>query len=167
MPRRVDMLEGPRASHPPPPRFAWSPSPASGGGQRSPDALSEAAVAEFLDLARSANVTFDIVLDQLHMRMVNPVWSMWKPIRHLLNEIGQERIEAFMRRDFYSAAAVERSALASAERLHLGVEVMRSESYLFARRLTVARPTIFDIARSSCTAWPSMPLRRPSSFESS
>jgi hypothetical protein len=90
-----------------------------------PDALSDDDVAEFLDLARSANVTFDIVNDKLHMRMVNPVWTMWKPIRHLLDEIGQERIEAFVRRDVAAREAVERSALASAERLHLAVEVMR------------------------------------------
>jgi hypothetical protein len=101
------------------------PSPASGGGQRSPDALSDDAVAEFIDLARSANVTFEILHDRLHMRLVNPDWTMWSPIRHLLDEIGQERIEAFVRRDVAAREAVERSALASAERLHLAAEAMR------------------------------------------
>lgn len=87
--------------------------------------MPDAHVAEFLDLARSANVHFDIVNDRLHMRMVNPNWTLWKPCRHLLDEIGQERIEAVVRSEAAARQAVERSALASAERLHLAVEVMR------------------------------------------
>lgn len=90
-----------------------------------PETMPDAYVAEFLDLARSANVHFDIVNDRLHMRMVNPDWTMWRPCRHLLDEIGAERIEAFVRREAAARAAVERSALASAERLHLAVEAMR------------------------------------------
>ncbi len=90
-----------------------------------PDDLTDEDVAEFLDLARSANVTFEILHDRLHMRMVNPNWVMWSPVRHLLDEIGQERIEACIRREAAAREAVERSALASAERLHLAVEVMR------------------------------------------
>ena len=61
------------------------------------DTMIDTEVAEFLDLARSANVHFDIVNDRLHMHMVNPDWAMWKPCRHLLDEIGQARIEAFVR----------------------------------------------------------------------
>lgn len=87
--------------------------------------MPDAYVAEFLDLARSANVTFDIVNDRLHMQMVRPNWAMWSPIRHLLDEIGHERIEAFVRREAAARDVVERSAQASAERLHLAVEVMR------------------------------------------
>jgi hypothetical protein len=87
--------------------------------------LSDDAVAEFIDLARSANVHFDIRADRLHMQMVNPVWSMWSPIRHLLDEIGHERIEAFVRREAAAQTTVDRSALASAERLHLAAEAMR------------------------------------------
>lgn len=41
-----------------------------------PVALTDEDVAEFLDLARSANVTFEITHDRLHMRMVNPDWAM-------------------------------------------------------------------------------------------
>jgi len=89
------------------------------------DALSDDEVAEFLDLARSANVHFDIIQDRLHMRMVNPNWTMWSPIRHLLDEIGQERIEAFVRGEAAAQHVVARSAEASAERLHLAVAVMR------------------------------------------
>jgi hypothetical protein len=87
--------------------------------------LTDEDVAEFLDLARSANVHFDITHDRLHMRMVNPNWAMWSPIRHLLDEIGQERIEAYVRRETAARQAVDRSALASAERLNAAVEVMR------------------------------------------
>ena len=32
------------------------------------------------------------------VRAVNPNWRMWSPIRHLLDEIGQARIEAHVRR---------------------------------------------------------------------
>jgi hypothetical protein len=62
------------------------------------DAVSEAGIAEFLSLARSANVFFEIVNDRLTVRAVNPNWRMWTPIRHLLDEIGQVRIEAHLRR---------------------------------------------------------------------
>ena len=62
------------------------------------DAVSDAGIAEFLSLARSANVFFEIVNDRLTVRAVNPNWRMWSPIRHLLDEIGQARIEAHVRR---------------------------------------------------------------------
>lgn len=90
------------------------------------DIMPDAHVAEFLDLARSANITFDIVNDRLHMRMVNPNWQMWKPCRHLLDEIGQERIEAYVRREAEARQAIGRWTHASAERLHAAAEVMRS-----------------------------------------
>lgn len=90
-----------------------------------PDPMPDAYVAEFLDLARSANVTFDITDDRLHMRMVNPNWAMWSPIRHLLDEIGQERIEAFVRREAAARQAAESWTEASVERLKQAAEVMR------------------------------------------
>ena len=89
------------------------------------DTMSDAEVAEFLDLARSANIHFDIVNDRLHMRMANPNWAMWKPCRHLLDEIGQARIEAFVRGEAAEHKAVERWTHVSAERLHLAAEAMR------------------------------------------
>jgi hypothetical protein len=89
------------------------------------DTLSDDDVAEFLDLARSANIEFDIVHDRLHMRMVNPKWDIWKPIRHLLDEIGQPRIEAFVRQRASVQGAVGRWTGMSAERLHLAAEAMR------------------------------------------
>ena len=89
------------------------------------DPMPDAYVAEFLDLAGSANVTFDITGDRLHMRMVNPNWAMWSPIRHLLDEIGHERIEAFVRREAAARQAVESWNEASVERLKGAAEVMR------------------------------------------
>lgn len=91
----------------------------------SSDTLTDNEVAEFLDLARSANVHFDIVNDRLHMQMVRPNWAMWSPIRHLLDEIGHDRIEASVRRESTARQAVERNAQASADRLHLAAEAMR------------------------------------------
>ncbi len=49
-------------------------------------------VAEFIDMARSAHVYFDLIDGRLVMRAVNPIWEMWRPIRHLLDEFGAERI---------------------------------------------------------------------------
>jgi hypothetical protein len=89
------------------------------------DIMTDEQVAEFLDLARSANITFAIVHDRLHMQMTNPNWQMWKPCRHLLDEIGHERIEAFLRREAVARQAVDRSAGASAARLHLAAAAMR------------------------------------------
>ena len=89
------------------------------------DTIPDTAIAEFLDLARSANVTFEITADRLHMRMVRPNWTMWAPIRHLLDEIGHERIEAFVRREAAARQAVESWNAVSVERLNLAAEVMR------------------------------------------
>jgi hypothetical protein len=59
--------------------------------------LSDHFVAEFLDLATSAHVYFELVNDRLTLRAVNPVWEMWRPFRHLLDEIGARRIEQYLR----------------------------------------------------------------------
>lgn len=87
--------------------------------------ITDAQIAEFLDLARSANVTFNIVQDRLHMQMVNPIWAMWSPIRHLLDDIGHERIEAYVRREAQMRQAVDNWNAASVERLNAAAEVMR------------------------------------------
>ncbi|MDB5621897.1 MAG: hypothetical protein JWR39_460 [Devosia sp.] len=55
------------------------------------------AVAQFLALAKAANVTFDLVDDRLTMRAVKPKWALWAPIRHCLDEIGIEAIEEHFR----------------------------------------------------------------------
>ena len=58
----------------------------------------ESIVAELLDMARSANVHFELVQDRLTIRAVNPRWEMWRPFRHILDEIGTSRIETYLRR---------------------------------------------------------------------
>jgi len=60
--------------------------------------IDDAGMAAFLGLARSANVYIDLVNDHLTVRAVNPDWLMWTPIRHLLDEIGKEQIESYIRR---------------------------------------------------------------------
>jgi hypothetical protein len=82
-------------------------------------------VAEFLALARSANIYFEIIHDRLHMRAFKPNWEMWRPCRHLLDEIGQERIEAYVRARTAEQNAVARWTHASAERLQVAAEAMR------------------------------------------
>ena len=91
----------------------------------STDIMPDAYVAEFIDLARSANIHFDIVNDRLVMRAVNPNWEMWKPCRHLLDEIGQERIEAYVRKQAADHTMVARWTQASADRLHMAAAILR------------------------------------------
>ena len=55
------------------------------------------AVGALIDLSRSANVFFELVNDRVTVRAVNPEWSIWRPVRHLLDEIGQPRIESYLR----------------------------------------------------------------------
>lgn len=59
--------------------------------------LSDRYVAEFLDLATSAHLYFELIDDRLTLRAVNPDWEMWRPLRYLLDEIGARRIEQFLR----------------------------------------------------------------------
>ena len=89
------------------------------------DTMPDLYVAEFIDLARSAKIHFDIVNDRLTMRMVNPTWEMWRPCRHLLDEIGHERIEAYVRREAAERGQVDRWTHFSAERLQVAAEAMR------------------------------------------
>jgi hypothetical protein len=74
------------------------------------DLALELGIAEFIDMARSANVFFEIVNDRLTVRAVDPDWRMWAPIRHLLDEIGIEPIERFVRRTMQQAYCVGRRA---------------------------------------------------------
>ena len=54
-------------------------------------------VAQFLELAQSANVFLELINNRLIVRAVNPNWAIWKPIRHFLDEIGRDRIEEYFR----------------------------------------------------------------------
>ena len=46
--------------------------------------ISDQAVGALIDLARSARVYFDLINDRMTVRAVNPEWSIWRPLRHLL-----------------------------------------------------------------------------------
>jgi len=70
-----------------------------------PAAIADRYIAEFLQLAKSANVYFEIVNDHLTMRAVNPHWGMWQPLRHLLDEIGATAIEGYLRRSGSASGA--------------------------------------------------------------
>ena len=54
-------------------------------------------VAEFLDLARAARFYFELSGPHLTMRMINPDWEMWRHLRFLLDEIGEPRVERYLR----------------------------------------------------------------------
>lgn len=57
----------------------------------------DVAVAQFLDLARAANVTFELVDDRLIMRSTRADWKLWQPLRRCLDEIGIEAIAEYFR----------------------------------------------------------------------
>lgn len=59
--------------------------------------ISDEAVGTLIDMSRSANVFFELVNDHVTVRAINPEWSIWRPLRHLLDEIGQARIELYLR----------------------------------------------------------------------
>lgn len=67
----------------------------------------DAAVAEFIDLARSAHIYFDLINNRVTVRAVNPDWKMWAPIRHCLDELGQARIEAYVRSKEHDVARLQ------------------------------------------------------------
>lgn len=70
-------------------------------------AIGDMGIAQFLAMAQSANVFFELLNDRLIVRAVNLRWEMWKPVRHFLDEVGQAEIEAYFRR----TTAAERHVL--------------------------------------------------------
>jgi hypothetical protein len=73
-------------------------------------APTDQAVAQFLDLARAANVTFELVDGRLVMRATRLDWKLWAPVRHFLDELGIEAITGYFER--YTPE--ERAALSAA-----------------------------------------------------
>lgn len=61
------------------------------------ETMSDAHVAEFLDLAASAGIHFGMFGDQLIMHAAKLNWRVWRTHRHLLDEIGTQRIAAYLR----------------------------------------------------------------------
>jgi hypothetical protein len=66
------------------------------------DEISDEAVGALIGLSRSANVFFELINDRVTVRAVNPEWWMWRPVSRLLDEIGQKRIEAYLRNAAHS-----------------------------------------------------------------
>jgi hypothetical protein len=72
---------------------------ASSSSQNVPDDLAvHRAIAQFLALARTSNVTFDLVDDRLVLCAARVRWNQWRAIRQYLDEFGIPAIEAFFRR---------------------------------------------------------------------
>jgi hypothetical protein len=77
------------------------------------DYMTARAVAQFLTLAKVANVSFDLVEDRLVMRAARLNWKAWFPVRRCLDELGVGAIEAYFR----STTAEQRARL-SAPAMH-------------------------------------------------
>ena len=69
------------------------------------DAL-DLAVAQFLDLAKGANVSFELVDGRLVMRSSRVDWKLWSPVRHYLDELGVQAITDYFRRNGEQERAV-------------------------------------------------------------
>ncbi len=55
-------------------------------------------VAQFLDLARAANVTFVLVDGRLVMLAARMDWKLWRTLRRCLDELGVVAIMDYFRR---------------------------------------------------------------------
>ena len=63
------------------------------------------AVAQFLELAKLANVTFQVVDGRLVMRSSRIDWKRWPTVRFYLDQIGIAAITEFFRRNTDEARA--------------------------------------------------------------
>jgi hypothetical protein len=68
------------------------------------------AIGQFLALAASANVYFDLVGQRVVIRAVRPNWLAWSALRHYLDEIGLARLEAY----FHETSPAQRLDYAAA-----------------------------------------------------
>ncbi len=55
------------------------------------------AIGQFLALAESANVHFELIGERVVIRAVNPNWTAWTTLRRYLDEFGLARLEAYFR----------------------------------------------------------------------
>lgn len=69
----------------------------------------DVAVAQMLDLAKRANITFDVVDGRLVMISAHADWKLWPPVRACLDELGVDAIV-----DYFSRTTSEERALLSA-----------------------------------------------------
>lgn len=58
----------------------------------------DVAVAQMLDLAKRANITFDVVDGRLVMISAKADWKLWPPVRACLDEIGVDAIVEYFQR---------------------------------------------------------------------
>jgi hypothetical protein len=63
-----------------------------------PTASGDFAVARMLELARMANVGFDVADGRLVMRAARVNWKIWPAVRAYLDEIGTEALKAHLAR---------------------------------------------------------------------
>ncbi len=70
----------------------------------------DVAVAQMLDLAKRANITFDVVDGRLVLISAHADWKLWPPVRACLDEIGVDVIVEYFRR----TTSAERAMLSSA-----------------------------------------------------
>jgi hypothetical protein len=73
-------------------------------------AAQDLAVAQFLELARGANVAFELAGDRLVMRSSKVNWTRWSTVRHYLDELGVDAITEYFKRN----SPQERAALSAA-----------------------------------------------------
>jgi hypothetical protein len=73
-------------------------------------ATQDLAVAQFLELAKGANVAFELSGDRLVMRSSKVNWKRWSTVRHYLDELGVEAITEYFKRN----SPQERAALSAA-----------------------------------------------------
>ncbi|HZY69274.1 MAG TPA: hypothetical protein VFE52_11835 [Devosia sp.] len=74
-----------------------------------PSADEQQAIGQFLALAESANVHFELIGERVVIRAVNPNWMAWSTLRRYLDEIGLPRLEAY----FKQTSDAERQRLAA------------------------------------------------------
>lgn len=68
------------------------------------------AIGQFLGLAASAHVYFDLINDHLTVQAIGADWAAWRPLSRCLDEFGIGAIEHFFR----STTPVERERLFTA-----------------------------------------------------
>jgi hypothetical protein len=70
----------------------------SGAASARPVVSSDFAVARMLELARLANVGFEVADGRLVMRASRVNWKIWPAVRAYLDEIGTEALKAHLAR---------------------------------------------------------------------
>lgn len=75
----------------------------SGAASAQPIASGDFAIARMLELARMANVGFEVADGRLVMRAAHVNWKIWPAVRAYLDEIGTEALKAHVERGSIAA----------------------------------------------------------------